>query len=80
MKRIDSAVYRRVGYLNEDASLFSNGGKYIHFRRHGHPSLGTCTRDSPPIEKLKKDTKIIVYIRGMLPDGTGEAFKIRIAK
>ncbi len=71
-------VYRRVGYLNEDARSFPNGGKYIHFRRRGHPSLGTCTPDSPPIEKLKKGTKIIVYIRGMLPDETGEAFKVKL--
>lgn len=50
----------------------------MHFRRRGHPSLGTCADDSPPVERLKKDTRIIVYIRGMLPDGTGEAFKIRL--
>ena len=74
-------VYQRVGYLNEDARLFPNGaGKYIHYRRRHHPSLGTCADDSPPIENLKKGTKIIVFIRGMLPNGTGEAFKIKIAR
>jgi hypothetical protein len=78
----DHRVYRRVGYMNEDACYLSPGVKYMHFRLPGKHwlSCGTCTDDSPPIECLKKDTKIIVYERNRQPDGNAEAFRVRLAK
>lgn len=74
--------YRRIGYMNEDASYLSPSCKYMHFRLlgKGFLSCGTCTDDSPPIEQLKKDKKIIVYERNRQANGNAEAYKIRLAK
>jgi len=73
-------VYRRVGYMNEDACYLNPNCKYMHFRLPGKGwlSCGTCTDDSPPIEQLKKGTKIIVFERNRQPDGNAEVFRIRL--
>ena len=78
-----SKIYRHIGYMNEDAQYLSPTCKYMHFRLPGKGkhwlSCGTCTDDSPPIEQLKKDTKIVVFERDRQPDGNAVAFRIRLA-
>jgi len=51
--------YMRIAYLTEDAVLYGDSVQ-LKYKRRGHSSLGSgpSTSKCPPVESLKKGTRI----------------------
>ena len=66
---------KRIAYLTEDARIYRNSIQ-LHYRRRGFGSLGSGPPIAicPPVEKLKKGTKVRLTLVA------GKITKVELAK
>lgn len=69
--------YRKVAYLTEDATLYRDSIQ-LHYKRRGISGnfSGPPAKVCPPVEKLKKDTKVHLFFD--YPWG-GRVLKVELA-